>query len=327
MCFNRMLNLENRGFCYALAILFMVHIFPVYGQVDGDPSLLETFQYEEDIVYKSVDGKALTMVLIKPENMNPGKKIPWMLYIHGGGWRAGSLYKITTKPFLGTLRQITENGIACVAINYRLTRGETTAYDCVVDCKDATRFLVKNAEKYGLDPDRYGVWGGSAGGHLSLMTALGNNEDFIGDPALAVVTPHFKCVASYYPLTTLVNSDVLEGSVFEDTSRLHHVLDGSAVDKPGLARLLSPTEYLTENSPPILLLHGENDQVLSLKNSLYMLEIAENNRADVKLLIVENADHVFTGENISPSMEKINEISASFIISHLQPIDIGNNEI
>jgi len=50
-----------------------------------------------------------------------------------------------------------------------------------MDCKDAERFLIKNAEKYGLDTKRVGVWGGSAGGHLSLMTALGPAKNCPGD--------------------------------------------------------------------------------------------------------------------------------------------------
>ncbi len=301
----------------SVLMIFLACISPVYGQTDDEKLILETFQYEKDIVYKAVDSMALEMVFFLPENLNPGEKAPWMLFVHGGGWRGGDIYKIFKKSFLGTLQELTENGIACIAVEYRLTSRESTAYDCVVDCKDAARFLLKNAEKYKLDPDQYGVWGGSAGGHLSLMTALGNDDDFPGDPGLAAFPVHSKCVVSYYPLTTLVNPDVLKGSLFEDTSKLNHVLDGSAAEKPELARLLSPTEFLTKDSPPILLLHGEEDQTLSVNNSLYMMEVAKIKGADVELLVVENAGHSFSGEDISPSMEEINDISARFIISHL----------
>lgn len=314
---KRMLSRASKIHFCVLVILFSVCIFPVYGQTDADQSIMDTFQYEKDIVYRTVDGKALSMVLFKPEHLKPGEKAPWMLYVHGGGWRGGNIYKIFKKPFLGTLQQLTENGIACVAIKYRLARGESTAYDSVVDCKDAARFLLKNAERYSLDPDRYGVWGGSAGGHLSLMTALGNDEDFLGDSTLVTFPLRFKCVASYYPLTSLVDPDVLEGSLFEDTSKLDHVLGGSFAEKPELARLLSPTEYLTKKSPPILLLHGERDQTLSVNNSLYMMEVAKKRGADVQLVAVKNAGHSFGGKGISPSIEKINETSAHFIISHL----------
>lgn len=304
------------GLC-TLSTLLLLCFSPVYGQTLEEQAILETFQYEKDIVYKTVDGKDLSLVFFKPDNLKPGEKAPWMLYVHGGGWRGGNPYKIFRKPFLGTLKELTASGIACVAVNYRLTRGESTAYDCVVDCKDAAKFLIKNARELNLDPDRYGVWGGSAGGHLSLMTALGKDDDFSGDPGLGNIPLQFACVASYYPLTTLVNPDVLKGSLFEDTSKLDHLLDGSFTKKPDLARLLSPTEYLSEKSPPILLLHGEEDQTLSVNNSLYMMDVAKKAGADVELLAIKNAGHSFSGEHIAPSMEKINEKAARFIISHL----------
>jgi len=294
----------------------------VLGQNEKEQSILETLEYEKDIVYKTIGEKTLDLDYFKPKNLKAGDKAPWMLFVHGGGWRGGNKYNILRSAFSGTLKQLTENGIACFTIKYRLTRNHTTAFDSVVDCKDAARFLLKNAATYNLDSERYGVWGGSAGGHLSLMTALGKDKNFLGDPTLADVTLDFKCVASYYPLTSLVNPEVLKGSKFEDPTALLHVLDGPFAEKPELASLLSPVKYLTETSPPILLLHGEKDPVLSIKNSLHMMDIAKEKGADVKLLTVKNAGHSFQGKNISPTMEEINETSAEFMMSHL----IGTNE-
>jgi acetyl esterase/lipase len=289
----------------------------VYGQKPDEQAKLDAFQYEKGIVYKTINGKKLDLIYFKPQNLKPGTPAPWMLFVHGGGWRGGDKYNVLRSAFSGTLKELTENGIACFTIEYRLTRNHITAYDSVVDCKDAARFLLKNAETYNLDPEHYGVWGGSAGGHLSLMTALGKDEDFIGDKTLTGIPLNFKCVASYYPLTSLVNPDVLVGSKFEDPAALLHVLDGPFTEKPKLAHLLSPTEYLTKNSPPILLLHGDKDTTLSINNSLYMLEVAKQKGADVELLTVKNAGHSFGGKNINPSMEKINEMSSRFIISKL----------
>ena len=301
----------------ALTILFAICASDACGQTDQEHLILDTFEYEKDIVYKTIGRKKLDLGYFKPKNLKAGDKAPWMLFVHGGGWRGGNKYNVLRSAFAGTLKQLTESGVACFTVKYRLTRNHSTAFDSVVDCKDAARFLVKNAEAYNLDPDRYGAWGGSAGGHLSLMTALGKDEDFLGEPTLADLALHFKCVASYFPLTSLVNPDVLAGSKFEDPSVLHHVLDGTFAEKPELARLLSPVEYLTKTSPPILLLHGEKDSTLSIKNSLHMMEIAKQKEADVKLLTVKNAGHSFHGKRISPSMEEINETSAKFMISRL----------
>ncbi len=291
----------------------------VSAQKPAEQEKLDTFKHQKDIVYKTVDGRKLDMIFFEPQNVKPGQKTPWMLYTHGGGWRGGNEYAVLKAPFLETLSALTENGVAVFSIEYRLTRDGITAYDSVVDCKDAARFLLKNADKLNLDTQRYGVWGGSAGGHLSLMTALGKDKDFKGDEALAGTPLAFKCVASYFPLTTLVNRDVLIGSKFEDPEALRHVLNGLFSEKPELARLLSPTEYLSKVTPPILLLHGDKDPILDIKNSTYMMEVAKAKGADVQLFTVKNAGHSFSGKNISPSMAEINQAAARFILSHLKP--------
>lgn len=314
----------GRLFRCIFAVLLLGGVSSGYGQKAAEQDVLDAFEYEKGIVYKMAGGQKLDMVYFKPRNPKAGEQVPWMLFVHGGGWRGGNKFNVLRSAFSGTLQQLTENGIACFTIEYRLTKNHVTAFDSVVDCKDAARFLLKNASTYNLDPERYGVWGGSAGGHLSLMTALGRNEDFPGDAALAEYQPSFKCVASYFPLTSLVNPEVLSGSKFEDPEVLRHVLDGLFSEKPQLARLLSPTEYLTKDSPPILLLHGEKDTTLSIKNSRYMMDVAQEKGADVQLLSVKNAGHSFGGKNISPSMEEINAAAAQFILSKLTGISAGS---
>ncbi len=314
---KRQISIIQKFALFTFAILCAGCASEVLGQTDQEQLVLESFEHEKDIVYKTIGRKQLDLVYFKPQNLKAGDKAPWMLFVHGGGWRGGNKYNVFRSPFLGTLKQLTGSGVACFTIRYRLTRNHVTAFDSVVDCKDAARFLLKNAAAYNLDSDRYGVWGGSAGGHLSLMTALGKDVDFPGEPTFTETELKFKCVASYFPLTSLVNPEVLKGSKFEDPSVLVHVLDGPFAEKPELARLLSPVEYLSKTSPPILLLHGEKDPILSIKNSLYMMDIAKQKGADVELLTVKNAGHSFQGKKISPTIEEINEASANFIISKL----------
>lgn len=312
------MTMNTKLICWGLAALLCISTTTTFGQKPEEQEKLNAFDYEDGIVYKTVNGKKLGMTFFKPKNVKAGEKTAWMLFVHGGGWRAGNKYNILKQSFHQTLQQLSENGVACFSLEYRLTKNGVTAYDSVIDCKDAARFLLKNADKYYLDTERYGIWGGSAGGHLSLMTALGKNNDFIGEKSLQNIQPDFKCVASYFPLTTLLNPDVLKGSRFEDPEVLRHILNGLFTEKPELARLLSPTEYLSKDTPPILLLHGEKDPTLDIKNSLYMVEIAEETDADVQLLKVKNATHSFGGKNISPNIEEINSIATAYILSHLK---------
>lgn len=246
------------------------------------------------------------------------KKNPWMMHVHGGGWRGGSKYNVLKKAFFGTLQNLLENGVICVTIEYRLSRGKSNAYDAVVDAKDAARYLLKNAKKYKLDKKKYGVWGGSAGGHLSLMTALADNSDFKGDESLASCEPKFKCVASYFPFTSCLNPELRPGSIFEDGKTFVRLFGKPLEEAPELAKLLSPTEHIKKNSPPVLLLHGDKDVVLPIINSTYFVEVAKEKKADVELLTIKNAKHSFNGENISPSVKELNDYAAKFMLSHLK---------
>lgn len=301
-----------------LFVLFFVFQPIVLGQTAEDKEILETFNYRETVVYKTVDGIELDMDIFYPDPEKVKKKNPWMLHIHGGGWAGGSKYKTLRRSFLGTMRTLLDNGVVCVTIEYRRARGSSTAYEAAVDAKDAARYLLKNAKQYKLDKKRYGAWGGSAGGHLSLVTALGKNSDFEGDPQLSKISPKFKCVASYFPATSLVNPDLVAGSLFEKQQSYTRILGGSLSNKPELAKLLSPTELLEKCSPPILLLHGEYDTTLPIINSTYMVEVAKEKHADVELLTIKNAGHSFGGSNISPSIEELNQYAADFILSHLK---------
>lgn len=301
-----------------ILVLLLAFQLVVFAQKPADLEVLETFNYKKDVVYKVVDGVSLEMDIYYPEKDKVKKKNPWMLHVHGGGWAGGDRYKIFRESFLGTLKTLLDSGVVCVTIEYRRTRGGSTAYDAVVDAKDAARFLLKNAKEYKLDTKQYGVWGGSAGGHLSLLTALGENSDFLGDSQLSGISPKFKCVASYFPATSLVNPDLVPGSLFEKQESYNRILGDSLSNKPALAKLLSPTELLKESSPPILLIHGENDTVLPIINSTYMMEVAKVKNADVELLTIKNAGHSFKGVNISPSFEELNQYVTDFLLSHLK---------
>lgn len=285
-------------------------------QSPKDMEKLKQF-YSKTVIYKTVDGDTLDILLFLPK-VKPEKKMPVMLFIHGGGWGAGDKFKILGAPFLGTLNALLDNGIACATIEYRLTRlGKSTAYDCVVDCKDAARFLLKIADEYSLDASRMGVWGDSAGGHLCLMTGLADNNRFPGDETLKKFNPVFLCVASYYPLTSFINPEFLKGSNFDKPERFIPLLGGLASEKQELAKLLSPVEWIGKNSPPVLLLHGEQDKVLPIQQSIYLEEVGKAKGANIQLLRVKNADHSFNGENPVPSMEEINKIAAQFMIEKL----------
>jgi acetyl esterase/lipase len=304
-----------------LSFIFCLSSFSLlYGQA-SDYGFIDGKNYQKDVVYKTVDGENLTMDFFYPSPEKRKENMPWMVFVHGGGWAGGNKDNIFKNAYLGTLKNLLDNGVLCVTIDYRRAKAPITSYESVVDCKDAARFLIKNAKQYQLDVNQYGIWGGSAGGHLSLVTALVPDSCFPGDTQLSDIHPQYKCIASFYPFTSCLNPDIRPNSIFGDGTLFNRLLGGTVEEKPELAHLLSPTEFLKEDSPSILLLHGDNDQTLPIINSLYMMEVAKKTNADVELLTVKNGGHCFSGKNISPSFEKLSDSCANYILSHLRTIN------
>ena len=280
-------------------------------------SPFDAYNCQTGIVYKTVKGESLDMVFFHP-SVERYERRPLVLYTHGGGWGGGDKTAIFRPESRETLGMLLENGIAVATIEYRLTRRDiSTAYDCVVDCKDAGRFLVKHADEYGIDTNRMATWGGSAGGHLCLMTALAPGESFPGNPELAGYDPQFRCSAAYFPVSTFIVPEVLVGSNFENPNRFVTFLGGPYEENIELARLLSPAEHLTAASPPVLLLHGDQDQVISHRSSTYFIEVAAERGAQASLITVTNGVHGFGRTGIEPSLAEINVITAEFIINRL----------
>lgn len=309
---------KNKIYTPVLLVFFLMFQSVVFSQKPAEQKIIETFNYKKDVVYKVVNGVGLEMDIYYPNPDKVKDKNPWMLHVHGGGWAGGDRYKVFRKSFVGTLKSLLDQGVVCVTIEYRRAKKGITAYDAVVDAKDAARYLLKNAKEYKLDTKQYGVWGGSAGGHLSLVTALSKKSDFKGDKALANYNPKFKCVASYFPATSLIHPELVPGSLFKKQESYQRILGDSLQNKPALAKLLSPTELLKKKSPPILLIHGEKDKVLPISNSILLKKVGVAKKANVALLTIKNAGHSFNGTNIAPSFKEINQYVTNFILSHLK---------
>lgn len=167
---------------------------------------------------------------------------PLLVWIHGGGWREGDKRAHPLKPFFA-------QGYAVASINYRLS-GEAPFPDQIDDVRTAIQWLRSHASTYGFDPKRIGIIGHSAGGHLSALFAVTTNE---GNAVQAVCS--------------LSGPSDME-RLFEqaqDKKRqeaLAALFAGSLKDKRSQVRAASPLQYITRNVPPLLLVHGDRDNVV-----------------------------------------------------------------
>lgn len=139
----------------------------------------EGFQVDEKVVYKTVgegaDQVSLPLHFFYPEGHKKTEARPAIIFFFGGGWKGGS-----PSQFYPHCAYFAQRGMVTVSAEYRVeSRHKTTPQECVKDGKSAVRWLKKNAEKYGIDPEKVIAGGGSAGGHVAAATGTvkGFNEE------------------------------------------------------------------------------------------------------------------------------------------------------
>lgn len=278
------------------------------------PLAFPDFSYTPDVVYKRVGDQALQMDILTPKDLKAAAA-PVLVYIHGGGWGGGDRYRMTRPDIAGVFNRCGKAGIICVSIEYRLNTEKVTAFDSAVDCKDALRFLVKNAAQYHMDPARMGTIGGSAGGHLSLVTALGNPKDFPGDPALAGHDPAaLRCEVAYYPATDFTDHTLAERFL---GARAERMFGGPPEKKADIIRLLSPVHLIQKGSTPIYCFHGDKDATLPVENARRLFAKGKAVGADIQYTEVKNGSHGF-GTDCTPSVDEICTLAAQFVIERVK---------
>jgi len=273
-----------------------------------------------NIVYKQIGEQKLVMMLFPPEVKRTGKS-PLVVYIHGGGWAGGDRYKVLRPHILNVLRGLSRQGVTCASIDYRLAKpGVATVMDSVADCKDALRFLVNNAERYGIDPERIAVFGESAGGHLCLVTALGDEKNYPCDGTITGSPVKVRCVAAFYPRVSFSDPELLATQRFpleRVRKDLERILGGPLKEKSEMIEKLSPIRLLRADSPAIFIAHGDHDDVLPVSNAIKMRDACVAAGVPVECVICKGAKHCFDGKENDPPDEEIVRRTIAFFLMNL----------
>lgn len=222
----------------------------------GDGTVPANVRFIKDVTYvdKSVSASQKLDLYIPATPSKSGW--PLVVWIHGGGWKGGDKKGGPFYPLL-------ENGFAVASLNYRLS-DESKWPAQFDDCQSALAFLRKHASEYNIDTKRMGLWGGSAGGHLVLMLALRDKNP--SDKLLAV--------CDWFGPTDLTRF-LLKGETTkmgEDLIRDLFGLQGEALI--AACPSASPVTYISaaKNVPPILIMHGRSDKLVSIRQSQYFVE-------------------------------------------------------
>lgn len=290
-----------------------------------ESSYLETGgERELNVVYKKIGKRELKFDVYYPTKSSD-KAPPVIIYTHGGGWSAGSRGGVTKTLFSPLFLQLLEEGFCVVSVDYRLYNksGQVAIRDCVIDSKDAVRYLVKNAKPLGVDADRLYVMGDSAGGQIAQMLLLSPSGSLAGDSDLADINYNILAGVSWYgPCDfedqNLFNYDDRPDFVDRFGARIVSA-EVSKEEKLRLYREMSPIQYLKKDSPPLLMIQGDKDTTIPVKHAYLMEKTAKALSAPVQTVIVKNAGHNWrrAGGDIHPSKEEITEMTVNFFKSNL----------
>lgn len=216
-------------------------------------------------------------------------QLPLVVFIHGGAWVEGDK-KDNPGLILAPL------GFAVASLNYRLSSDALFPAQ-IYDCKAAIRYLRKHATEYGINPDKIGVWGVSAGGHLAaLLGTSGNSDKLDGDLGNPGVSSAVQAVLDWCGPTDLLTISEQAGSKtkidFETSNGpVGKLLGGLQTEKKELAREASPVTYVDKNDPPILIVHGDIDDLVPFAQSEELQDKLLAAGALSKLICVRGMGH------------------------------------
>ncbi|MET9962883.1 alpha/beta hydrolase [Streptomyces sp. NPDC006326] len=250
---------------------------------------------------------------------------PAVVWIHGGGWLDGDRrYPPPTVPAALLHDTVSAAGLALVSIDYRHSL-EAPFPAQLHDVKAAIRYVRTFAGPLGIDPDRIGVWGESAGGHLAALAGVvgpatadaaaleGAHGVGTGDTAVRAVVDWYG-VSDLTALAAHPLPPMPSGLEFPDPYEA--LLGAPVADRPDLARAASPVTYAVEGSdpPPFLLVHGTRDGLVPYSQSETLAEALTCAGGEVTLRPVDGADHIFLG---APDVPAIVAESVAFLADRL----------
>jgi len=263
-----------------------------FAQTDAASFAAELFRYkvEPNIVYHTANNYEDKLDVYTPADAKA--PTPVVVVIHGGGWVEGTKEErvLEMMPYL-------QMGFAAVNVEYRLG-GVSLAPAAVEDCRCALHWVFANAKRFNFDPHRVVLQGGSAGGHLALMTGMltpaagfdrecrapadnywSANPGTSGDPRVAAIVNWFGI------------SDVLDEIHGANAKGYAVVWLGDQPNADEIAKRVSPINYVTSGLPPIITIHGDQDALVPYEQSVRLHKALDAAKVPNQLFTVPGANH------------------------------------
>jgi acetyl esterase/lipase len=273
------------------------------------PTLGQTppsFTTHKDVAYANTHSAQKLDVYLAASD----KPTPVMIYIHGGGWRGGSKNRVP-----GWLMDaVNEGWLSVVSVEYRFT--DVAPHPAQVnDCLRAIQFVRNNAAEWNLDPQRIGVTGGSAGGHLSLWVAL-HDDAAVADSKDPVErqSSRVACAVSFAGPT--------DWSLLGELDHKHPAYRQLIGDEPGTPadqmdakakQDVSPITFASQDDPPIMQVHGDKDEIVPLQHARNLHKQLERVGVKTELVMIEGGNHGVAGAG-----PQVTDRAREFVRAHLR---------
>ena len=265
-------------------------------RVEGTRPQIDTIS---GVIYSQVKStRAVRQLRMTFEIPRTKEKKPAVVYFPGGGFTSTDHEKYSEMR-----RALAQAGFVVAAAEYRVVPTKFPAL--VEDAKAAVRYVRAHAEEYGVDPDRIGVLGDSAGGYLVQMTGTTNGEKGWDKGDFLNVSSDVQAVVSIYGISDLQTIGADYGPEAQKVHASPAVTEALLVNGPAFrnnlgapitadpkkAMFASALGHVDGTEPPFLILHGAKDRLVSPSQSAKLYRALKEKKVPVEYVLVENADH------------------------------------
>ncbi|UQB69950.1 alpha/beta hydrolase [Epilithonimonas zeae] len=278
------------------------------------PKLALNYNLQKDIIYKNTsENQPLKLDIYQPKNLTT--KSPVVIFIHGGAWVIGDKEIVAQNYRAYVLEELVDNNYTVISINFTNINNETHLDKTLQDCTDVLKWIQDNSEEYQLDINNIGVWGGSSGAHIAMLTAYNQQNNIIsGFPKLKYVVNFFgpsdlnelfktdanklllKAFKMSYPKTYNIRKQKIKQLTGFDINTQKE----EAIKK---SKEFSPVTYITKQTVPTLIFHGTSDSTVDISQSQLLADALEKNKIYHQYFVLDNAKHAFSNINLDEAKD------------------------
>ncbi|MEN8725866.1 MAG: alpha/beta hydrolase [Lentimonas sp.] len=291
--------------CIQVLLLLLTSALVGNSTLNGAQNYPPVIKGAEEIIYKTVDGIDLKLWIFRPEG-DRAEAAPAMIFFFGGGWKNGS-----PKAFVSQAQYLAQRGMYGVVADYRVaSRHGVKANSCVEDARDALHYIKAHADRLQMDPDRIGVGGGSAGGHLAACLGTLYAKDDAAPNALALYNPatilapiEIKTAHSAHSPKLIIKANLM---LKFRQSELRNRLGVTPSE-------LSPFHHISERTPPTIIFHGTKDTTIPFLSAALFAEQLQAYKVNMVMKSYEGSGHGFF--NREPERSQTNAELDQFLFS------------